>query len=51
MINHLLYMDNVKIFTKKELETLTHAIRICSQDIRIEFGMEKCAILIEKNEK
>ena len=29
-INHLMYMDDIKLFTKneKELETLKHAVRI-----------------------
>ena len=39
------YMGDVKIFTKneKELESL---LKIFSQDIRIEFGIEKCAMFI-----
>ena len=42
-INHLMYMDDIKLFSKneKELETLIHAVRIYSQDIRMEFGIEK----------
>ena len=34
-INHLMYMDDIKLFAKnqKELETLIHAVRIYSQDI------------------
>ena len=52
-INHLLYMDNIKLFAKneKESETLIHAVRIYSQDIGIEFGIEKCAILVMKSSK
>ena len=44
-------MDDIKIFVKneKELETLIQTIRIYSQDIRIEFGIEKCATLIIKS--
>ena len=44
-INHLMYMDDIKLFTKneKELETLIHAVRIQSQDIGMEFGIEKCS--------
>ena len=43
MINHLLYMDDIKLFAKneKELETLIQAVRIGSQDIEMEFGIEK----------
>ena len=36
---------------KKELETLIHAVRIYRQDIGIEFGMEKCAMLVMKSGK
>ena len=36
---------------KKELETLIHAVRILSQDIGMEFGIEKCAILVMKSGK
>ena len=52
-INYLMYMDNIKLFTKneKELEILIQAVRIKSQDIRMEFGIEKCAMLIMKSRK
>ena len=52
-INHLMYMDDIKLFTKneKELETLIHAVRIYSQDIGMEFGTEKCALLVMKSGK
>ena len=43
-------MDNIKHFTKieKELENLTQAVRIHSQYIGTEFGIEKCTMLIIK---
>ena len=49
-INHLMYMDGIKLFAKneKELEALTHVVRIYSQDIGMEFGIEKCAMLDRK---
>ena len=52
-INHLMYMDDIKLFAKnkKELETLKYAIRIYSQDIGMEFGIEKCAMLVMKSGK
>ena len=52
-INHLMYMDDIKLFVKneKELETLIHAVRIYSQDIGMEFGIEKCAMLVMKRAK
>ena len=48
-----MYMDDIKRFTKneKELKTLIHAVRIYSQDIRIESGIEKCAMLVMKSGK
>ena len=36
---------------EKEQETLTQAVRIYSDDIGMEFGIEKCAMLIMKSEK
>ena len=49
-INHLMYMDD-KLFAKnqKELETLIHTVRIYSQDIGMEFGIEKCAMRVMKS--
>ena len=48
-----MYMDVIKLFAKneKELETLIHAVRIYSQDIGMEFGNEKCAMLVMKSSK
>ena len=48
--NHL---DDIKLFakTEKEQETLIHAVRIYSQDIGMEFDIERCAILVMKNGK
>ena len=52
-INHLMYMDDVKLFAKneKELETVMHAVKIYSQDIGMESGIEKCAMLVMKSVK
>ena len=52
-VNHLMYMDDIELFpnNKKELETLIHTIRIYSQDIGMEFGIEKCALLVMKSGK
>ena len=46
-------MDGIKLFAKneKELETLIHALRIYSQDIGMEFDIEKCAMLVMKSSK
>ena len=47
-INHLKYMDNIKLFAQneKELETLIQSVRIYSQDIGMEFCSEKVCIII-----
>ena len=52
-INYRMYMDDIKLFAKneKELETLIHAVRIYGQDIGMEFGIEKCAMLVMKSGK
>ena len=46
-------MDDIKLFAKnkKELETLIHTVRIYSQDIGMEFGIKKCALLVMKSSK
>ena len=43
-------MDDIKNFSKneKELETMVQTIRIYSQDIGMEFRIEKCAMLVIK---
>ena len=46
-------MDNIKLFAKneKEQETLIHSVKIYSQVIGMEFGIEKCAMLVMKSGK
>ena len=48
-----MYIDDIKRFSKNErkLETLIQAVRIYSQGVGMEFGIEKCAILIMKSGK
>ena len=52
-INHLMYMDDIKLFAKneKKLETLLQTVRIYHQDIGMEFGIDKCAMLVLKTGK
>ena len=52
-INHLLYMDDLKLYgkTQKDLESLIQTVRIYSSDIGMEFGLEKCASLVMKRGK
>ena len=52
-INHLLFMDNLKLFTKNEdqIDSLVNTVRILSEDIKMEFGLSKCGVLIMKRGK
>ena len=52
-INSLSYMNNIKLFgqNEKEMETLIKAVRIFSQDIDMELGVEKGVVLIMRNWK
>ena len=46
-------MDDIKLFPKneKKLEILIHTIRIYSQDIGMEFCIERCVLLARKSGK
>ena len=49
-----MYMDDIKLFPKsekKKMETQIHTVRIYSQDIGMEFGIDKCAMLVMKSGK
>ena len=52
-LNHLLFMDDLKLFAKDERETnsLLSTVQIFSNDIRMEFGIKKCGVLIMKRGK
>ena len=56
-ITHLMQVHDIKQNCKKkkkkkkELETRIHAVRIYSRDIEMEFGIEKCAMLVMKSGK
>ena len=43
--NHLFYMDDLKIYSKSDsdLRSLLRIVKKFSDDIRMEFGLEKCA--------
>ena len=47
-INHLLFMDNLKLYShsrnEKELDSLVQKIRTFSKDVGMKSGIEKCAI-------
>ena len=50
LINHLLYMDDLKVFAKdeKQLDQLIELVFKFSKDVGMEFGMEKCATMVIK---
>ena len=52
-INHLLFMDDLKLYGKntKEIESLIQTVRKFSEDIKMEFGIDKCAIMEMKSGK
>ena len=43
---NLLFVDNLKAYGKneKQLNNLVHTVRVFSEDLRVEFGVEKCAV-------
>ena len=52
-INHLLFMDDLKLYSPSEkgLDSLVQTVRVFSEDIGIEFGKEKCAMLVMEKGK
>jgi len=49
-IYHLLFMDDLKLYAKDEadLEKLINVVSVFSRDIGMEFGLDKCALLVMK---
>jgi hypothetical protein len=47
MVNHLLFMDDLKLFCKsnRQIEVLVNTVHIVSEDIGMEFGIGKCGVL------
>ena len=52
-INHLLFVDNLKLYSRieKGLDSLVQIVRVLSEDIGMEFGIEKCAMLLMEKGK
>ena len=52
-INHLLFMDDLKLYgsNEKEAERLMNTIRVFTEDIKMEFGIKKCAHITLKRGK
>lgn len=46
-INHLLFMDDLKLFAKNEeqVDSLVQTVHLCCKDIGMEFGISKCAVV------
>ena len=52
-INHLLYMDDLKLYgkTKSDIESLISTVKFFSDDISMRFGLQKCASIVLKRGK
>ena len=51
-VYHLLLMDDLKLYgaNKDQLDSLIQVVRVFSQDTRMSFGLDKCAILEMREE-
>ena len=49
-MNHLLFMDDLKLYAKdeKQLDSFVNTVQMFSLDIGMEFGIDKCGILVMK---
>ena len=52
-INNLLFMDDLRPYAMNEkgVDSLIQTVRVFSEDIGMEFGIEKCAVLVMKRGK
>ena len=52
-INHLLFMDDLKLYAKNEkgLDSLIQTVHVFSSDIGMQFGIDKCATVVIKRGK
>ena len=52
-INHLFFMDDLKLFAKNdnEIDCLVSTFNLISQDIGIQFGVKKCGVVTMKRGK
>ena len=48
--NHFLFVDDLKLFERNEgeLEKLVDLVGVYSKDIWMEFGLDKCAVVVIK---
>ena len=51
--NHLLFLDDLKLYSKSErgLDPNIQTVKIFIKDIRMQFGICKCVMLVMKNGK
>ena len=51
--NHLLFMDNLKLYAKneRELDSLIQIVRLFPDDTGMLFGLDKCTVLVWKRRK
>lgn len=52
-LNHLLFMDDIKLYaeSQEQLQSLIKVKRTFSNDIKMCFGLKKCAVLIIRKGK
>ena len=52
-VNHLLFMDDLKLYAKSEdqIDSLIHSVLIFTDDIKMEFGLSKCTMIVIKRGK
>ena len=52
-INHHLFMDDLKLYSRSEkgLDSLVQTVRVFSEDIGMEFGIERCAMFVMEKGK
>ncbi|XP_063595812.1 uncharacterized protein LOC134772704 [Penaeus indicus] len=52
-INHLLFMDDLKLFAKNQdqIDSLVQTVHLFSEDIGMQFGLNKCGVLVLKRGK
>ncbi|KAL1448229.1 hypothetical protein WDU94_006605 [Cyamophila willieti] len=52
-INHLLYMDDLKLFAKneEEIQRAVDIVKTFSKDVKMSFGLDKCATITIKRGK
>ena len=52
-INHVMFLDDLNLYSKSEraLDTFIQIVRIFNEDNGMQFGINKCAMLVMKKRK